>query len=175
MSQTEPSQEWPPSSSGVGDPQPSGEEQGGAERYAPEPAHAPEPASPYGAAPPAPYATPAHGSGASAPTSTIVLLVISGLLTLTGVGLLWAAPAVLAIVALVKHPTDPAGARRLARIGWWVAGALAVLTVLAVVAVAGLLLLVPAILTSVTTSGYTPSTVGLTTTALHALAAAARP
>lgn len=139
MSQTAPDQEWPP--------------------------------SPYGASPPAPVPAPvpapAPGSGAGAPTSTIVLLVVSGLITLTGVGLLWVGPAVLAILALVKHPADPAGARRLARIGWWVAGALAVLSVLAVVAVVGLLLLGTTLFTSPGT-GYDPSTVGLTA-ALHAL------
>lgn len=186
MSQTEPSQEWPPSSSEVDAPQPPPDGQDGQDvqdgQDGAEP-HAPEPAPPYGsygsygsyapsydaygAAPPAPHPAVAPGVGPSAPASTIVLLVVSGLLTLTGVGLLWAAPATLAIVALVKHPADPAGARRLARIGWWVAAGLAALGVLAIVAVVVLLLLGTSLFTLPGT-GYTPSTVGFAA-ALHAL------
>lgn len=190
MSQTEPEQEWPSSPGGVADPQPAQDEnrdeprddRGGAERYAPEPES--EPASPYGAhggygaqapsygaAPPAPYPAAAPGAGPSAPASTIVLLVVSGLLTLTGVGLLWVAPAVLATVSLVKHPADPSGARRLARIGWWIAAGLAALGLLAIVAVV-VLLLVGTSLFTFPASGYDPSTVGLTT-ALRALLPAA--
>lgn len=178
MSQTEPSQEWPPSSSEVeasGPPRDEQGGQGGAERYVSEPVHAPEPVSPYGVqpsaygAPASPYGTQPSPYGAPptdhrpAPASTIVLLVVSGLLTLTGVGLLWAAPAVLSIMALVKHPADPAGARRLTRIGWWIAAALGALALLAVLAVLAALILVPTLLGSIVTSGYTPSTVGLTT------------
>lgn len=78
-----------------------------------------------------------------APTSAIVLVVLSGLLTLvlswTLVGLLYAVPAVLSVVALARSGSDPAGARRTSRTGWIVFGAVTVLLGLLVVVGAVLL------------------------------------
>ncbi len=83
--------------------------------------------------------TPAHerrpdpGPGTT-PVSTIVLLVTSGLvllLTLASVvGVVFAAPVVLAVVALTRSTSDPASARRLTRIGWWIFAGLLVLGLL---------------------------------------------
>ncbi|MGQ7297202.1 hypothetical protein [Quadrisphaera sp. KR29] len=71
--------------------------------------------------------------------SSVVLLVLSGLLALvlswTVVGLAYAAPAVLGIVALTRAGTDPAGARRLTRTGWVVFAVLTALVVLVLVGV----------------------------------------
>lgn len=82
-----------------------------------------------------------HGggpAGGGVPTSTIVLLVVSGLLLLltfwSGIGLVWAAPAVLAVVAMTRAGRDLAAAKRLTRIGWWVTIGLGVITLLLVVA-----------------------------------------
>lgn len=110
-------------------------------------AHQPGAASPPGyqpgAVPPPPYGAAGYGAagygvGAYAtpsqpvPTSTVVLLVLSGLATLscwfTLAGL---APLVLAIVAMSRHRADPAAAARLTRIGWIVFAVLAGLLVLA--------------------------------------------
>ena len=58
-------------------------------------------------------------AGNPTPASTIVLLVISGLATLTCWFTLAGLPAlVLAIVALTKARDDLPGAQRLTRIGW---------------------------------------------------------
>ena len=89
-----------------------------------------------GAAPPSSYGAAGYAAPAQPlPTSTVVLLVLSGLATLscwfTLAGL---APLVLAIVAMSRHRTDPAAAARLTRIGWIL---LAVLVGLLVLATAG--------------------------------------
>lgn len=77
------------------------------------------------------------------PTSAVVLVVLSGLLTLvlswTVVGLLYVGPAVLAVVAMTRAGSDPAGARRLTRTGWIVFGVMTAL--LGVLVVVGLVLL----------------------------------
>ena len=186
MTQTpDPDQEWrAPTGEVPADPAPLDRpaEQGGSVRYDdPTPGsrtdpygggHGAQAYDPHGQSdqPVTTHGSPPDAGAPSAPASTIVLLVISGLLTLTGVGILWAGPAVLAIVSLTKATTDPAGARRLTRIGWWIAAGLAVLgvllVVLVVVLVAALGLAIPS------TSGYDPSTVGLTP-AVHALSALA--
>jgi hypothetical protein len=66
--------------------------------------------------------------------STIVLTVISALLTVscyfTVAGI---APLIIAIIALTRNTADPAGARRLTRIGWIVLGAGSALIVLGIV------------------------------------------
>lgn len=68
------------------------------------------------------------GTGEGVPVSTIVLLVLSGLAVFTGWFTLAGIPAViLAIVALTRAGSDPTGARRLTRIGWWVFAGLVVL------------------------------------------------
>jgi hypothetical protein len=73
-----------------------------------------------GAGAPATYGGGGDASpGTPIPTSTVVLLVLSGLaavscwFTLAGI-----APLVLAIVAMTRHRTDPASAARLTRVGW---------------------------------------------------------
>lgn len=77
-----------------------------------------------------------------APTSAIVLVVLSGLLVLTlfwtVVGLLYALPGVLSVVALSRSGSDPAGARRTTRTGWISFGVVTV--------VLGLLVVVGAVL-----------------------------
>jgi len=71
------------------------------------------------------------------PTSTIVLLVVSGLTTLSCYfSLVGIVPLILGIVALSKAKADEEGCRRLTRIGW---------IVYAVVGVIGLLLVIAAI------------------------------
>ncbi len=101
----------------------------------------------------APYTgTPAHVATAApagyepagaTPVSTIVLLVLSGLAVFTGVFTLAGIPAAaLAIVALTRTTSDPAGVRRLTRIGWWIFGGLVLLgLVLGVVGIALLIAL----------------------------------
>ncbi|PWJ55210.1 hypothetical protein SAMN06264364_104133 [Quadrisphaera granulorum] len=105
--------------------------------YGPPPAYDPPPAPPgygYGyTGIPASAAPPAAAS-----TSTVVLLVLSGLLTLalswTLLGLVYAVPAVLSIVALSKRE-DPSSARRLTRTGWIIFASICALVVLSIVAI----------------------------------------
>ncbi len=118
------------------------------EREEPQSAGAPYTGTPHGAA-----ARAAHGTAGDAPqryarpegsptsTSAVVLLILSGLglavFVWSGIGIVWAAPVVLAVVAMVRKD-DAALSRRLVRIGWITYAVLAVLTVLAVaVTVAG--------------------------------------
>jgi len=95
----------------------------------------------YGAPPPAGYSggyagtPPGYGQpGPPTPASTIVLLVLSGIatvsfwLTLAGI-----VPLIMSIVALTKNRQDPEGAKRLTRIGWWVFGGLVVLGILMII------------------------------------------
>lgn len=73
---------------------------------------------------------------APASTSTVVLTIISGLLTLSGVCcVVGVVPLVLGVVALTQSSRDPARAVQLTRIGWIVLAVLSVLFVLAVIAV----------------------------------------
>lgn len=85
--------------------------------------------------PPYPYAPPPPPN-----TSAIVLTVLSGLAVVTGyccvIGI---GPLVLGILGITKNASDPEGAARLTKIGWIV---FAALTLLAVLAVAGLVLAV---------------------------------
>lgn len=79
------------------------------------------------------YGAPVRHGGV--PTSTIILLVVSGISVVTGFLFIpGIAPLVLAIVAMVRAGRDPAGARHLTRIGWIVYGVVAVLTVIGLVA-----------------------------------------
>jgi hypothetical protein len=80
-----------------------------------------------------PYGQPAYVAAPTpVPASTIVLLCISGLLTLScylaPIGI---APLVLSVVALTRHKQQPDSARKLTRIGWIV---LAVVTAFLIVA-----------------------------------------
>ena len=151
-------QEWRPPADGAPG--------GGSDPYGGEPA---VPYGPYGTAyAPAPPAT----GGPSAPPSTIVLLVVSGVLLLatswTIVGIAWAAPVVLAAVGLSRNATNPSSTRRLTRIGWWVTAGLGVAGLLLVA-----LLVVGIVIfgRTATSTGYDSSTVGLSAalTAVHAL------
>lgn len=73
-------------------------------------------------------------AGPPTPTSTIVLLIISGLTTLSGIFVLVGLPAlILGIVAIAKNRTAPAEARKLTRIGWITYAAVAALHVLGLV------------------------------------------
>lgn len=77
---------------------------------------------------PAPYTGGGYAGGPGygqqsppTPPSTIVLLVLSGLATLSGFfTLAGIVPLVMSIVALTKNRQDPEGAKRLTRIGWWI-------------------------------------------------------
>ena len=81
-----------------------------------------------------------HDPEGATPVSTIVLLVLSGLAVFTGWFTLAGIPgAALAIVALTRTGSDPAGARRLTRIGWWIFGGLVLLGV--ALAIIGVVLL----------------------------------
>ncbi len=72
--------------------------------------------------------------GTATPVSTIVLLVLSGLAVLTGAFTLAGLPAlVLSIVALTRSGSDPAGARRLTNLGWWIFAGLIVLGIVLIV------------------------------------------
>jgi len=84
---------------------------------------------------------PASGAeGGSAPTSTIVLLAVSGVSLVTGAfTLAGIAGLVLSIVALVRSGTDLPAARRLTRIGWIIWTVVAVLSVLLVIGLIALL------------------------------------
>lgn len=74
------------------------------------------------------------------PTSTIVLLVISALLTLSCYfALVGVAPMVMSIVALTRYRTDLESARRLTRLGWIILGSLSVLIAIGLVVVFGFL------------------------------------
>ena len=73
--------------------------------------------------------------GPPVPASTVVLLVISGLLTLSCYGtVIGLAPLVLSIIAMTRYKQEPARARQLTRIGWIVLAAVGVVVVLAVIA-----------------------------------------
>ncbi|NNH22483.1 hypothetical protein HLB09_05130 [Pseudokineococcus marinus] len=74
--------------------------------------------------------------GGGLPTSTLVLLVVSGLAVFTGVATLAGVPAlVIGVVAATSASTDRARAERLTRTGWLVfAGVIAAVVVLAVLA-----------------------------------------
>ena len=67
-------------------------------------------------------------------TSTVVLTIISGILTLSGiccvVGLV---PLILGVIALTQGSTDPGRAATLTRIGWVVLVGLTILVLLAIV------------------------------------------
>jgi hypothetical protein len=127
-------------------PVPDGPHGGGRPAHGQAPGYGPPPG--YGQAPPG-YGYGYAGVPASAapkgpvPTGAIVLVVLSGLLALvlswTVVGLLYVAPAILAVVAMTRAGGDPAGARRLTRTGWIVFGAMTAL--LGVLVVVGLVLL----------------------------------
>lgn len=74
------------------------------------------------------------------PTSTVVLLVLSGIATLSFfLSLAGIVPLIMSIVALTKNRQDPEGAKRLTRIGWWV---LIGLTVLGIVLLIGFFALI---------------------------------
>lgn len=82
------------------------------------------------AAPPAPT-----------PTSTIVLLVISALLTLSCYfTLAGVAPLVMSIVALTRYRTDMESTRRLTRLGWIILGSLSALIAIGLVVFFGFLI-----------------------------------
>ncbi|TNM64252.1 hypothetical protein FHN55_14500 [Streptomyces sp. NP160] len=129
-----------------------------AQQPAPPPQPAPPapdgPYGPYGQGPqpaygpPPGYGQPPQGYGyagvpasaaprGQAPTGAIVLVVLSGLLTLvlswTVAGLLYVVPAIFSAVALARSSSDPAGARRTTRTGWITFGAVTVLLGLLVV------------------------------------------
>ncbi len=118
----------------------------------------PPPPPPYGAPsygtppPPPPFAAPGYGPtpgfGAAGygstpgygapssptPTSAIVLVVISALATLSCYFSLAGIPAlVLGIIALTRNAQDPEGARRMAKIGWIVLGAVSAVILVLVV------------------------------------------
>ncbi|MBC3763105.1 hypothetical protein ACUN7V_13115 [Quadrisphaera oryzae] len=118
--------------------------------YPPPPGYGPSGYGPppgYGQAPQGHGYTGVPASAAprgQAPTSAIVLVVLSGLLTLalswTVVGLvMYVIPTVLSVVALARSGSDPSGARRLTRTGWIVFGVMTVVLGLLVV-VGGVLL-----------------------------------
>ncbi len=129
---------------------------------------------------PGPYTGVPHGSappprspqqGSPTPTSAVVLLVLGGLGLLafvwTGLGLVWAAPVVLAVLAVVARDDVPRS-RRLTRIGWIVYAVLAALTVLLIsLAVAAFIAFVSAG-PGVDGGSYEPGTIALTASALGA-------
>lgn len=107
----------------------------------------------------------APSEGSPTPTSAVVLLIVSGLGALlfvwSGIGIVWAAPVVLAIVAMVRKD-EVALSKRLTKIGWIVYAVLAVLTVLLIsLAVAGLVLFANA--ASLDQGSYDPGTIAFTT------------
>lgn len=145
-------------------PEPDGPYGGGQPAYgqaagygqAPPAAYPPPPGyGPSGYGPPPGYGQAPQGHGyagvpasaaprGQAPTSAIVLVVLSGLLALalswTVVGLvMYVIPTVLSVVALARSGSDPSGARRLTRTGWIVFGVMTVVLGLLVV-VGGVLL-----------------------------------
>ncbi len=112
----------------------------------------------------------APSEGSPTPTSAVVLLIVSGLGALlfvwSGIGIVWAAPVVLAIVAMVRKD-EVALSKRLTKIGWIVYAVLTVLTVLLIsLAVAGLLLFANA--ASFDQGSYDPGTIAFTTAWLGA-------
>ena len=116
-----------------------------------------------------------HGPPGTTPVSTIVLLVTSGLVLLltiaSVVGVVFAAPAVLAIVALTRTTSDPESARRLTRIGWWIFAGLLVLGLVLI----GVLIALFVAFAGTTTGGFgQDDPFGTTTAALAALTGAAR-
>ena len=110
--------------------EPPGQPAGGQQ---PVPPYPPQPAG-YGQPPSYGYAgSPAVGP--PVPASTVVLLVISGLLTLSCYGaVIGLAPLVLSIIAMTRYKQEPVRAQQLTRIGWIVLAAVGVLVVLAVIA-----------------------------------------
>lgn len=73
-------------------------------------------------------------SGGSLPTSTVVLLVVSGLAVFTGFATLAGVPALIfAIIAATTAATDREGAERLTRTGWIVFVAIIAASILLVV------------------------------------------
>ncbi len=113
----------------------------------------------------------APSEGSPTPTSAVVLLILGGLGLLvfvwSGIGIVWAAPVVLAIIAMVQKD-DVSRSRRLVKIGWIVYAVLAALTVLlAALAVAGLLLLVNSS-SSFGEGPYDPGTIAFTSSWLGA-------
>jgi len=112
-----------------------------AQPYAPPP-YAPRPyPGQYPAGPWYPGYQP-YAVSPAAPTSasTVVLTVISALCVLSCYGvLIGIGPLIMAIIALTRNSSDPAGARRLTRIGWIVLGSLfaaAVVVIGVVIAIA---------------------------------------
>ena len=97
----------------------------------------PYPSQPPGYGQPPPYSGYAGSPavGPPAPASTIVLLVISGLLTLSCYGaVIGLAPLVLSIIAMTRYKQEPVRARQLTRIGWIVLAAVGAVVLLAVIA-----------------------------------------
>lgn len=116
--------------------EPPGQPAGGQQ---PVPPYPPQPAG-YGQPPYPGYAGSGYAGspvvGPPVPASTVVLLVISGLLTLSCYGaVIGLAPLVLSIIAMTRYKQEPARARQLTRIGWIVLAAVGVVAVLAVIAV----------------------------------------
>lgn len=81
-----------------------------------------------------------YANPAPANTSAVILSIVSGLLTLSGVccvvGLV---PLILGVLALTQNSSDPEQAAKLTRIGWIV---LVVLTIIVLLAILGAVLLV---------------------------------
>lgn len=105
----------------------------------------PPPANPYAAS--NPYATPAPPPGGypyAAPptpyqstpsnTSAIVLTVLSGLALVSCCNVVAIGSLVLGIMGISRNTNDPADARRLTRIGWWVFGVSMALVVIGIIA-----------------------------------------
>ena len=88
------------------------------------------------------YGQPAYGQAGyvpaattPVPASTVVLLCLSGLLTLSCYfSLIGIAPLVMSILALTRYKQQPESARKLTRTGWVVFAVLSVIAVLAAVA-----------------------------------------
>ena len=111
-----------------------------------QPAGGQQPAPPYPPLPAGYGQPPSYGytgsgyagspaAGPPVPASTVVLLVISGLLTLSCYGaVIGFAPLVLSIIAMTRYKQEPARARQLTRIGWIVLAAVGAVVVLAVIA-----------------------------------------
>ncbi len=123
---------------------------------------------PYTGGPPPQRYAPEEGS--PTPTSAVVLLILSGLGLLafvwTGLGLVWAAPVVLAVVAMAQRD-DVAASRRLTKIGWIVYAVLAVLTVALIALGIGVLVWL-ANAGTFAESGYDPGTIAFTASLLAA-------